>query len=133
MLAIVILGNILARHVPKIPLPFFLIGLGAALAVMPSLRNFTLDPSVFSFAIIAPLLFNEGQNASRIQIGRSLTNIVSLAVGLVLLWRSCVVPNYSVKFGLRTHCHRHANRCISGQRRCPNQSFERQPNATIVQ
>ncbi|MBF5067345.1 sodium:proton antiporter, partial [Salmonella enterica subsp. enterica serovar Istanbul] len=83
MLATVIVGNLLARHIPKIPLPFFLIGLGAALAVMPSLRNFAIDPSVFSFAIIAPLLFNEGQNASRLQIGRSLTNIVSLAVGLV--------------------------------------------------
>lgn len=94
MLAIVILGNILARHVPKIPLPFFLIGLGAALAVMPSLRNFTLDPSVFSFAIIAPLLFNEGQNASRIQIGRSLTNIVSLAVGLVLV--SVIILGFGV-------------------------------------
>ena len=61
---------------------------------MPSLRNFTLDPSVFSFAIIAPLLFNEGQNASRIQIGRSLTNIVSLAVGLVLV--SVIILGFGV-------------------------------------
>ena len=65
MLATVIVGNLLARHVPQIPLPFFLIGLGAALAIMPSLRSFTIDPSAFSFAIIAPLLFNEGQNACR--------------------------------------------------------------------
>ncbi|MDE3314549.1 cation:proton antiporter [Lacticaseibacillus zeae] len=94
MLATVIVGNLLARHIPKIPLPFFLIGLGAALAIMPSLRNFAIDPSVFSFAIIAPLLFNEGQNASRLQIGRSLTNIVSLAVGLVLF--SVIILGFSV-------------------------------------
>ena len=94
MLATVIIGNLLARHVPQIPLPFFLIGLGAALAIMPSLRSFTIDPSAFSFAIIAPLLFNEGQNASRGQIGRSLTNIVSLAVGLVLV--SVVILGFGV-------------------------------------
>ena len=94
MLATVIVGNLLARHVPQIPLPFFLIGLGAALAIMPSLRSFTIDPSAFSFAIIAPLLFNEGQNASRGQIGRSLTNIVSLAVGLVLV--SVVILGFGV-------------------------------------
>lgn len=94
MLATVIIGNLLARHVPHIPLPFFLIGLGAALAIMPSLRSFTIDPSAFSFAIIAPLLFNEGQNASRGQIGRSLTNIVSLAVGLVLV--SVVILGFGV-------------------------------------
>ena len=94
MLATVIIGNLLARHVPQIPLPFFLIGLGAALAIMPSLRSFTIDPSAFSFAIIAPLLFNEGQNASRGQIGRSLTNIVSLAIGLVLV--SVVILGFGV-------------------------------------
>ena len=94
MLATVIVGNLLARHVPQIPLPFFLIGLGAALAIMPSLRSFTIDPSAFSFAIIAPLLFNEGQNASRGQIGRSLTNIVSLAVGLVIV--SVVILGFGV-------------------------------------
>ena len=94
MLATVIVGKLLARHVPQIPLPFFLIGLGAALAIMPSLRSFTIDPSAFSFAIIAPLLFNEGQNASRGQIGRSLTNIVSLAVGLVIV--SVVILGFGV-------------------------------------
>ena len=94
MLATVIVGNLLARHVPQIPLPFFLIGLGATLAIMPSLRSFTIDPSAFSFAIIAPLLFNEGQNASRGQIGRSLTNIVSLAIGLVLV--SVVILGFGV-------------------------------------
>ncbi|WP_063516774.1 cation:proton antiporter [Schleiferilactobacillus harbinensis] len=85
MLAAVVVANVLAKHLPKIPLPFWLIGLGMGLAIFPFFRNFTLDPSVFSFAIIAPLLFNEGQNASRLWIGRTLGNIFSLAVGLVLI------------------------------------------------
>lgn len=85
MLAAVVLANVLEKHVAVIPLPFWLIGLGMALAIIPSLRTFTLDPSVFAFAVIAPLLFNEGQNASRLWIGRTLGNILSLAVGLVLV------------------------------------------------
>ncbi|KRO15542.1 cation:proton antiporter [Lacticaseibacillus saniviri] len=81
----VVLANVLNRHIKFIPLPFFLIGLGIVLTIVPSYRNFAFDPSVFSFAIIAPLLFNEGQNASRLWIGRTLGNIVSLAIGLVLV------------------------------------------------
>jgi CPA1 family monovalent cation:H+ antiporter len=61
MLAAVVVANVLAKYLPKIPLPFWLIGLGMGLAIFPFFRNFTLDPSVFSFAIIAPLLFNEGR------------------------------------------------------------------------
>lgn len=85
MMAAVVLANVLAKHLPVIPLPFWLIGLGMVLANFPSFRSFTLDPSVFAFAIITPLLFNEGQNASRLWIGRTLGNILSLAVGLVLV------------------------------------------------
>lgn len=85
MMAAVVLANVLAKHLPVIPLPFWLIGLGMVLAIFPFFRSFTLDPSVFAFAIITPLLFNEGQNASRLWIGRTLGNILSLAVGLVLV------------------------------------------------
>ncbi len=85
ILAAVVLANILARHVSFIPLPFFLIILGGMLAALPIYRNFQLDPSTFALAIIAPMLFNEAQNSSRFWIGRSITNILSLAVGLVLV------------------------------------------------
>ncbi len=85
ILAAVVFANILARHVSFIPLPFFLILLGILLAVLPVYRNFHLDPSTFALAIIAPMLFNEAQNSSRFWIGRSITNILSLAVGLVLV------------------------------------------------
>ncbi|MTV82596.1 cation:proton antiporter [Secundilactobacillus folii] len=85
ILAVVVLANILARHVMVIPLPFFLIVLGLVLALLPVYDGFHLNPSMFSFAIIAPLLFNEAQNSSRFWIGRSITNILSLAVGLVVV------------------------------------------------
>ncbi|WP_203651595.1 cation:proton antiporter [Secundilactobacillus yichangensis] len=85
ILAVVVLANILSRHVTAIPLPFFLIILGLLLALLPAYAGFHLDPSTFAFAIIAPLLFNEAQNSSRFWIGRSITNILSLAVGLVVV------------------------------------------------
>lgn len=85
ILAVVVLANILSRHVKAIPLPFFLIILGLLLALLPAYAGFHLDPSTFAFAIIAPMLFNEAQNSSRFWIGRSITNILSLAVGLVVV------------------------------------------------
>lgn len=85
ILAVVVLANILSRHVKAIPLPFFLIVLGLLLALLPGYAGFHLDPSTFAFAIIAPMLFNEAQNSSRFWIGRSITNILSLAVGLVVV------------------------------------------------
>lgn len=85
IIAAVVAANILARHVAAIPLPFFLIAAGLVLAALPIYRNFQLNPSTFALAIIAPLLFNEAQNSSRYWIGRSIANILSLAVGLVLV------------------------------------------------
>ncbi|GAX05750.1 Na+/H+ antiporter [Secundilactobacillus pentosiphilus] len=85
ILAVVVLANILSRHVKAIPLPFFLIVLGLLLALLPAYAGFHLDPSTFAFAIIAPMLFNEAQNSSRFWIGRSITNILSLAVELVVV------------------------------------------------
>ncbi len=85
ILAAVVAGNVFARHLSAVPLPFFLIAIGAILAVLPVYSHFHLDPSAFSFAIIAPLLFNEAQNSSRLWIGRSITNIISLAIGLVIV------------------------------------------------
>lgn len=84
LLAAMVAGNILARHLTKVPLPFFLIAIGAVMAFMPY-GHFQLDPETFTFAVIAPLLFNEAQNSSRLWIGRSLVTILSLAVGLVIV------------------------------------------------
>ncbi|GAY72052.1 cation:proton antiporter [Lentilactobacillus kosonis] len=85
LLAGVVAGNILANHIKIVPLPFFLIGIGILLTILPVYRDFVLNPLTFSLAIISPLLYNEAQNSSRLWIGRSITNILSLAVGLVLV------------------------------------------------
>ena len=85
ILAGVVAANILANHINFIPLPFFLIGIGILLSILPVYRGFVLDPSTFALAIISPLLYNEAQNSSRLWIGRSIVNILSLAVGLVLV------------------------------------------------
>lgn len=85
ILAMVVLANILARHITMIPVPFFLIFGGLALTLLPIYSGFHLNSSTFAMGIIAPLLFNEAQNSSRYWIGRSITNILSLAVGLVLV------------------------------------------------
>lgn len=85
IIAAVVGANILARHVSFIPVPFFLIAIGLILSLLPGYRQFELDPSTFTLGIIAPLLFNEAQNSSRGWIGRSITNILSMAVGLVVV------------------------------------------------
>ncbi|WP_283679798.1 sodium:proton antiporter [Lentilactobacillus sp. Marseille-Q4993] len=85
ILAAVVGATIVSRHITFIPLPFFLIAAGLILAIIPVYRDFQLNPSTFALAIIAPLLFNEAQNSSRLWIGRSILNIISLAVGLVFV------------------------------------------------
>ncbi|KJW12601.1 cation:proton antiporter [Levilactobacillus spicheri] len=81
----VIGGNVLAKHVPKIPQPFFLIGFGLLFSVIPLYQGFQLNPAVFTFAIIAPLMYHEAENVSRYWVGRGMVNILSLAVVLVVL------------------------------------------------
>ncbi|WP_054725873.1 hypothetical protein [Paucilactobacillus hokkaidonensis] len=75
MLVVVIIANVLYRHYSKFPLPIYLIVFGIGLAIFPLFRNFTLDPSLFILAVIAPLLYNEAQSASRYWIGRGAINI----------------------------------------------------------
>ena len=100
VIAAVVIANIIARHVPIIPLPFFLIAMGVILFQLPIYRSFHLDPSAFTLAIIAPLLFNEAQNTSRDWIGRSISNILSLAVGLVVMTVIVVGTGLHFLFGL---------------------------------
>lgn len=85
MLVVVIIANIFYRHYSKFPLPIYLIVFGIGLAIFPLFRNFTLDPSLFILAVIAPLLYNEAQSASRYWIGRGAVNIFSLSIVLVVV------------------------------------------------
>lgn len=85
MLVVVIMANVVFRHYGKIPLPIYLIAFGVILTVFPLFRSFTLDPSLFILAVIAPLLYNEAQSASRYWIGRGAINIFSLSIALVIV------------------------------------------------
>lgn len=85
LLATVIVGNCLLRHVPQISCCSSLIGLGLALAISCSRCSFTIDPSASSLLMFAPRFSNEGVKLCRGQIGRCLTNIVCLLVGLVIV------------------------------------------------
>lgn len=83
LLAVVVLGSIVHRHLPRVPLPIVLIAMGILLAFFPMFWNFSFDPSLFIFAVISPLLYHEASHASRYWIGRGARNIVSLAILLV--------------------------------------------------
>ncbi|WP_407888880.1 cation:proton antiporter [Levilactobacillus sp. N40-8-2] len=85
LLIAVVGGNVLGRHFPRIPQPFFLIGLGLLFAFFPLYHGFQFSPDVFTFAIIAPLMYNESENVSRYWVGRGIVNIFSLAIVLVVL------------------------------------------------
>lgn len=85
LLVAVVVANVVYRHYSKIPLPIYFIILGIILAVLPLFRNFTLDPSLFILAVIAPLLYNEAQSASQYWIGRGAINIFSLSIVLVIV------------------------------------------------
>lgn len=85
LLVAVVTGHVLSHHCPKIPLPFFLIGMGLIFAFIPLYWHFQFSPDIFTFAIIAPLMYNESKNASRYWIGRGIVNILSLAIILVIL------------------------------------------------
>lgn len=85
LLIAVVGGNVLGKHFPRVPQPFFLIGLGLLFAFFPLYRGFQFSPDVFTFAIIAPLMYDESKNVSRYWVGRGIVNIFSLAIVLVLL------------------------------------------------
>lgn len=83
LLAVVVIASIVNRHLTRVPLPIVLIVAGVILAFFPMFWDFSFDPSLFIFAVIAPLLYHEAQTASRYWIGRGARNIASLAILLV--------------------------------------------------
>ncbi|WP_173021282.1 cation:proton antiporter [Secundilactobacillus folii] len=80
-----IAANIVYDIYPKIPLAFYQIGAGVLLSLVPLFNNFHLQPEVFMLAIIAPLMFNDGQNTDTHLLRRNLNSTVSLAIILALV------------------------------------------------
>ncbi|RYL94977.1 sodium:proton antiporter [Sporolactobacillus sp. THM7-4] len=90
----VIFSEICYGYFNKIPLAFYQIAMGLLLALLPAYHHYQLNPDIFMFAIIAPLLFNEGQTTSRSRLKHGLLSTLSLAVGLVLI--SVLVTGFSI-------------------------------------
>lgn len=62
---VIVLAHLLGRRWFKVPLPFILIGLGMLFSGFPLYLNLTFNPDLFTFLIIAPLMYIETKGASR--------------------------------------------------------------------
>lgn len=83
LLVAVVGANIVSLIWPKIPLALFQITAGLLLSFDPQF-HFSLNPEIFMLAIIAPLMFNDGQNQSMTTLTRNVRPMLSMAVGLVI-------------------------------------------------
>ncbi|MGV3466360.1 MAG: Na+/H+ antiporter [Heyndrickxia sp.] len=85
LLAIIGLSNVINHLVPYIPVPLVQIALGVVIAVLPFGIHVAMESELFLVLFIAPLLFNDGRNTSRIALWRLRTPILLLALGLVFV------------------------------------------------
>ena len=84
LLAVVVSGA-LARMLPfAVPTPLVQILLGAAIGLSTSHRV-VLDPELFLFLFLPPLLFLDGWRIPKDELFKDLPTVVELALGLVLL------------------------------------------------
>ncbi|BDR59063.1 cation:proton antiporter [Xylocopilactobacillus apicola] len=84
LLGATVIANIIHPLLPQIPLAFYQIGAGFLVSWLPQFNKFHLAPEVFLLVIIAPLMFNEGQNTSHVSLQRHFKSIISLAVVLTV-------------------------------------------------
>lgn len=80
-----IAANIIYAIYPKIPLAFYEIGAGVLLSLVPLFNHFHLEPEIFMLMIIAPLMFNDGQNTDMHRLRKNMSSTLSLAVVLALV------------------------------------------------
>ena len=84
LLAVVVSGT-LARMVPAwLPAPLVQIALGAVIGLSTSHRV-VLDPELFLFLFLPPLLFLDGWRIPKDELLKDLPTVVELALGLVLM------------------------------------------------
>lgn len=80
-----VIANIVYTEWPVVPLAFYQIGSGLLLSLLPIFHHYTLYPEMFMLVIIAPLLFNDGQQTNLKRLSRSVGQIISLSVFLALV------------------------------------------------
>lgn len=86
LLTAVVTANVVHLIYPKIPLSIYQIIAGILLASLPTeATNFTMHPELFMMVIIAPLMFNDGQNQSFRYLSSNVKAILSMTVGLALV------------------------------------------------
>ncbi|MBB1079493.1 sodium:proton antiporter [Limosilactobacillus sp. STM2_1] len=86
LLTAVVTANVVHLVYPKIPLSIYQIIAGILLASLPTeATNFTMHPELFMMVIIAPLMFNDGQNQSFRYLSSNYKSILSMTVALALV------------------------------------------------
>lgn len=86
LLTAVVVANIIHLVYPKIPLSIYQIAAGILMASLPTTAtDFTMHPELFMMAVIAPLMFNDGQNQSFKVLSKNIRNILSLTVTFALV------------------------------------------------
>lgn len=86
LLICVIIAAVLDRVVHKMSLPLVQILVGFVCALLfPAIAHIEVDSELFLVLFIAPLLFNEARGASRAELWDKKWDILSMAIGLVLL------------------------------------------------
>ena len=84
LLAVVVSGAV-SRMVPfAVPAPLVQIALGAAIGLAGDWRV-ALDPELFFFLFLPPLLFLDGWRIPKDELFKDLPTVVELALGLVVL------------------------------------------------
>ncbi|QBS23160.1 cation:proton antiporter [Staphylococcus aureus] len=83
-IAVVILSSFVHTFIPKVPLAFIQIFLGMLLLITPIPVQFNFDSELFMVTMIAPLLFVEGVNVSRVHLRKYIKPVMMMALGLVI-------------------------------------------------
>lgn len=86
LVSTVVVANVVHLLYPKIPLSIYQIIAGVLLASLPTATtDFTMHPELFMMVVIAPLMFNDGQNQSFRYLSRNFKSILSISVVLALV------------------------------------------------
>ena len=83
-IAVVILSSFVHTFIPKVPLAFIQIFLGMLLFITPIPVQFNFDSELFMVTMIAPLLFVEGVNVSRVHLRKYIKPVMMMALVLVI-------------------------------------------------
>ncbi|OCT12984.1 Na+/H+ antiporter [Paenibacillus pectinilyticus] len=83
--AVIVAATLFNKRYPQIPLPFYLIGLGALVSWLPFVpTDFEFEPEAFMVCLIAPILFGDGRVISRKELWKYRKPILSMAIWLVV-------------------------------------------------